>query len=360
MTPMTRYNVGVVGAGIGRQHIDAFRSLPDQFTVTAICDIDNAKGHDAAKDYSIPRAFSDFTEFCRCDDIDIIDLCTPSYLHFSQIHEAVAAGKHVICEKPVAASLQEVDDLLALERNSDTRIMPIYQYRFGHGVQKLKFLMERNLAGRAYLTTVETCWRRRPPYYLVPWRGKWDTELGGALLTLAIHAHDILLYVLGPVKHVFARTATRVNPIETEDCVSASLEMADGSLASLSVTTGSSQEISRHRFCFSGLSAESHTHPYRNTSDPWTFNGDTPELSKKLADALKDFVPQPDGFSGQFFRFHQALQQKIKLPVTLHDARASLELITALYHSSRTGQAVELPIGSEHPLYGGWLPTDIP
>ena len=353
---MTQYTVGVVGAGIGRQHIDAFQTLPEQFTVTAICDIDSTKGNDTAEDYAIPRVFSDFTECCRCDDIDIVDLCTPSYLHFSQIHEAVTAGKHVICEKPVAASLQEVDELIALERSSGKRIMPIYQYRFGHGVQKLKFLMEQDLAGKAYLTTVETCWRRRPPYYLIPWRGKWDTELGGALLTLAIHAHDILLYVLGPVKSVFARTATRVNPIETEDCVSASLKMADGSLASLSVTTGSSEEISRHRFCFSGLSAESHTHPYRNTFDPWIFHGDTPESAEKIETALGDFVPQPERFVGQFLRFYEALEHNTTLPVTLHDARASLELITAMYYSSQTGRNVVLPITPEHPKYVGWRP----
>src|SRR5437762_7532546 len=116
------------------------------------------------------------------------------------------------------------------------------------GAQKLKFLIERGIAGRAYLTIAETLWRRRPPYYAVPWRGKWRTELGGALVTLAIHAHDLLYYMLGPARSVFVRTATMVNPIETEDTAAASLEMADGSLCTLAVTTGSSHEISRHRF----------------------------------------------------------------------------------------------------------------
>jgi len=354
---MTKLHVGVVGVGIGRQHIDAYHALSDQFEVVAICDLDEAKGKETAEHYQISRLFSDFTEFCHCDDLDVIDLCTPSYLHFSQTKEALAAGKHVICEKPIAGSLQAVDELIALERGSGKRVMPIYQYRFGHGVQKLQFLREQGLAEKTYLTTIETLWRRRAPYYSVPWRGKWDTEMGGALLTLAIHAHDILTYVLGPIKRVFARTTTRVNPIETEDCVSASLEMADGSLASLSVTTGSSQEISRHRFCFSGFSAESHTAPYRNTSEPWIFTGDTPEMVEKIDETLKDFAPLPEGFTGQFFRFYEALRHDAASPVTLHDARMSLELITALYSSSRTNQPVELPIGPNHPMYGGWLPS---
>jgi len=68
------------------------------------------------------------------------------------------------------------------------------------------------------------------------------------MFTLAIHTHDVMTYILGPVRNVFARMATLVNSIETEDCVSASLEMGDGSLCSLSVTTGSAQPITRHRF----------------------------------------------------------------------------------------------------------------
>jgi predicted dehydrogenase len=190
----------------------------------------------------------------------------------------------------------------------------------------------------------------------VPWRGKWETELGGALVTLASHAHDLLYYVLGPIKSVFARITTLVNPIETEDCISASLKMADGSLVSLSVTTGSAAQISRHRFCFSGLTAESNTEPYRNTSDPWTFTGDSPELVEQIKEALSRFVPMPEGFSGQFYRFSEALQYNSEFPVTLTDSRASLELITAIYDSAQTSQVVNLPIGSEHPKYAGWQP----
>lgn len=234
--------------------------------------------------------------------------------------------------------------------------MPIFQYRFGHGLQKLKYLLEQGLGGTAYTATVETAWRRRAAYYDVPWRGKWKTELGGALLGHAIHAHDMLCYIGGPMKSVYARVATRVNPIEVEDCASVSVEMADGSLTSLSVTLGSPQEITRHRFAFSGFSAESNTRPYSNSGDPWTFTGDTPELEARIEEVLSRFTPLPEGFAGQFYRFHQALQQGSELPVTLQDARAALELISAAYHSARTNQSVDLPIGHAHPTYAGWLP----
>ncbi len=209
------------------------------------------------------------------------------------------------------------------------------------------------------MTTAETLWRRRPAYYAVPWRGKWQTELGGALLTLAIHAHDLIYYLLGPARNVFARTATLVNPIETEDSVSASLEMADGSLCSLSVTTGSAQEISRHRFCFSNLTAESNLQPYRNTSEPWTFSADSSETEQQIAETLNRFTPQPEHYVGQFSRFYHALHCQSALPVTLADARAALELITAVYYAARTHQAIDLPIDSAHPYYTCWNPSPL-
>lgn len=349
-----RLRIGVVGSGIGRGHVEAFQSLPDQFSVQAICDVDESKARALASEFSIPRLTTDITELCRMDDLDVIDICTPSHLHYEQVLLALDARKHVICEKPVAGSLKQVDELVVAEKKSGQRVMPIFQFRFGHGAQKLKFLIDEGIAGRAYLTTAETAWRRKADYYAVPWRGKWETELGGPMVTLAIHAHDLVHYIVGPARSVFACTATLVNPIETEDCVAASLEMADGSLCALAVTTGSAQQISRHRFCFRNLTAESHTQPYSNTSDPWKFTGDSPEFQQRIDETLTRFIPLPEGFAGQFYRFYHALQDNSALPVTLADARASLEVITAVYYAAHTRQVVDLPIDRDHPWYAGW------
>jgi predicted dehydrogenase len=350
-----RLRVGVVGSGVGQAHIRASQNLPDQFEVVVLCGTKEAKTRDLAARYGIPRFSIDIGELYHMDDLDVIDLCTPSNQHVEQVQRALAVGKHVVCEKPVAGSLKEVDELIRAEAASEGRVMPIFQRRFGRGVQKLKFLIEQGVAGRAYLATVETAWRRRAEYYAT-WHGRWETELGGALVTLAVHAHDVLTYVVGPPGRVLAHAVTLVNPIETEDCVSASLEMADGSLASLSVTTGSAVQITRHRFCFSNLVAESNVEPYQNTTDPWTFAGDSPELDRRIEETLARFVPLPEDFEGQFYHLYQALQNNTALPVTLADARASLELITAIYHSARTGQVVQLPIGKDHPGYNGWKP----
>ncbi|MFN8471159.1 MAG: Gfo/Idh/MocA family oxidoreductase [Anaerolineae bacterium] len=353
-----KIRVGVAGLGIGRSHLEGYQCLPDLFDVVAVADLNLDRARETAEEFHVPRVYASLDDLCAQDDLEVIDICTPSFLHAPNVRQVVAAGKNAISEKPVAGSLKEVDELIALEQASGCRIMPIFQYRFGHGAQKLKLLIEAGVAGRPYLTTVETAWRRRPEYYAVPWRGKWATELGGPIVTLAIHNHDLLTYLLGPARRVFAHAKTLVNAIETEDTLTATVEMADGSLASLAVTTGSSHEISRHRFCFSGLVAESNTRPYTSTHEPWTFIGDTPEIDAQIQETLQRFEPLPERFPGQFYRFYHALRDSAPLPVTLQDARASLELITALYYSVDTGQDVELPIGPDHPYYGGWAPQE--
>jgi predicted dehydrogenase len=277
-------------------------------------------------------------------------------LHFPQAMAALAAGKQVICEKPLVGSLSEIDQLTIAETRARGRIMPVFQYRFGNGLQKARRVIELGLAGKPYLATVETAWLRGAKYYSVPWRGRFETELGGALLTHAIHSHDILTYLMGDVASVFARTATRVNEIEVEDCAVASLVMKSGALASLAATLGSAKEISRLRLCFEHVTFESSLAPYAPGDDPWQIIATSSEAEARIAKALEGFPFVPSRFEGLMAAYHRALETDGPLPVTLQDARRSLELITALYHAAETGMPVALPIGKEHPKYGGWRP----
>lgn len=351
---MDKLRVGVVGAGIGKSHVEAYKKLPEWFEVRVLCDLNVARARGVADEFGIARVASDVQELYGDDELDVIDICTPSFLHYAQTLEALDAGKHVICEKPVAGSLKEADALIAAEANSSKRVMPIFQYRFGGGLQKLKYLQEQGITGRAFLATSETAWRRKQAYYDVPWRGKWKTELGGALVTLAIHAQDAVQFILGQARTIAAQTATLVNPIETEDSATVSIQMADGALVSMSVTTGSAVEISRQRYCFENLVAESNLRSYTFTGNDWTFNGDTPEIDAEIARALETFETPYEGREAQFYRFARALENGTPLPVTLQEARASLEWLTAIYYSAQTQQFVTLPLWREHPMYDGW------
>ena len=173
----------------------------------------------------------------------------------------------------------------------------------------------------------------------------------------AIHAHDLLTVALGPVRRVSARIASRVNPIETEDCAAILFEMASGALVTSSVTLGAASEISRLRFCFSELTAQSGLEPYRPASEPWTFEARDPARQAAIDSALAAWKPHEEGFALLFALCHRALEGSAPPPVTIADARASLELVTAIYHAAATGRTVELPLGADHPGYRAWLPS---
>jgi predicted dehydrogenase len=132
------------------------------------------------------------------------------------------------------------------------------------------------------------------------------------------------------------------------------LEFASGALATSSVTLGSHPEISRLRFCFDGLTAESGLAPYNPGHEPWRFMHDDAAGQERIDRALDDFAPLPERFVGLFLRLHNALAGDAPLPVTIDDAARSIELLSAAYYSVLTGAAVELPIPPAHPFYGGW------
>ncbi|UXN70358.1 Gfo/Idh/MocA family oxidoreductase [Devosia neptuniae] len=354
---MTRkLRVGLIGAGIAQRHLAGYNWNKDLFEVPVLCSLDEDRGRQAVAEFGVGEYTSDVETLFARDDLDVIDICTPPDSHFALSKRAIEAGKHVICEKPLFGSIADVDAMSEIVGKTDRKFMPIFQYRYGTGLQKLKRLIELGLAGRPFLTTVETHWWRGPAYYEVPWRGKWASELGGGLLGHAIHAHDMLNYVHGACAEIFAHGATLVNKIEVEDTMTLSVKMANGSLAALSMTLGSRKEISRLRFCFSDMVAESILEPYTMGRDPWTFIAGTPEHQARIDAALAEHQVTEDGYTRQFELFHEAVMTGGEPPVTLEDARNSLALVTAAYHSQRTGQPSQLPITPAHPLYGSWLP----
>ena len=351
-----RLKVGVVGGGIGVAHIKAYKSLPDLYDLVAFCDLDPSKGEKVAAENGITYTTTSFEELLA-RDLDIVDITTPPSLHFPMATKALKAGRNVVLEKPFVSSLAEADALAETEKASGKRLSPIFQYRFANGIRQFLHLRARGFVGKAYAATVETHWRRTPAYYDVPWRGKWKTELGGALTGHAIHNHDMLTHLLGPIRSVYARTATRVNKIETEDCAALALELADGTPVTLSVTLGGETEISRLRFYFEGLTVESNHSPYNAGTAPWAFVADDAARQKAIEAAVAEVEFLPESNAGQFFHLHRALTEGGPLPVSIADARPSIELLTAAYFSARTGTAVVLPIGRDHPFYGGWLPA---
>ena len=312
------------------------------FDVAACCDIAADKAQAFAKRYGIKSVEAEFSKVLARADVDVVSICTPPMLHFAMVTEALAAGKHVICEKPLTSSLALADEIIAAEVRSKGRVMPVFQYRFGTGFLRVRHLIRSGLLGKAYIASAETAWRRGPDYYKVPWRGKFATELGGVLLTQAIHIHDLFLDLVGPAAAITGFKTTRVNPIEVEDCAAASLRLADGSLASLTATLGSMRPTTRLRLCFERGTIERLAQDQEAifpAREPWEVYAPDETTRVELLAKMNEIGPSKhDFFARQFELFHGALKSGGPFPVTLQDARRSLELITGLFQCGRVGR----------------------
>lgn len=350
------HSVCIVGAGIGAAHLAGFAQLPELFTVHSICDLDEARGKALAATQPGVGFTTDLAGVLANPEIEFVDICLPPHLHFKVCMQALEAGKKVICEKPLVGSLAEADQLAAKLAETCGFLSPVFQYRFGLGMSQLQALMAAGLAGRPYVGTLETHWDRPASYYDIPWRGTWAGEQGGALLGHAIHIHDLLPAVLGPVASVYADVATRVNDIEVEDCAALSIRMESGALVTSSVTLGCAENISRMRLMFEGFTVESDHAPYSLAEKGWRFVARAPTTQGQIDAVLATVENPPIGYAGMFTAIAEALTGADSAYVTLEDGRRSLEFVTAVYASARAGQTVALPLTADHPMYGGWMP----
>lgn len=354
--PGDAVTVAIIGAGIGREHLAAYQQLPDRFEVTTICDLDTARANKLAAKAPNSIVTADFDDVLA-SDVDLVDICLPPHLHLEACLAALDAGKAVICEKPLVASLAEADQLAERVAATGGFLSPVFQYRYGLGTAQFKALEAAGLIGSPHVATLETHWNRSSAYYAVDWRGTWATERGGAMLGHAIHIHDLVTHLLGPVAEVFAMLDTRVNDIEVEDCASVSMRMASGALATSSVTLGAAHDTSRLRLVCQRATVESSHEPYAPAAAAWTFTARNPKRQAEIDAVIAEVGGDAAiGYVGMFTAIADALDGRPGREVTLDDGRRSLEFVTAVYSSARRGESESLPILPSHALYESWLP----
>jgi len=350
-------NIAILGAGIGREHLAALRGLTDMFHVAAVVDRDLARIEEIREGDNF-AGLSDIAQALADPAIDVIDICLPPHLHVPVTLQALAAGKHVICEKPLATSMADIDAITAAAQQAGRHVFPVFQYRWGPSLAQLRHLIDQGLCGALHTAALETHWSRGADYYAMPWRGTWEGERGGAVLGHAIHNHDLLTHIAGDIASLSAMTATRVNKIETEDCAVISFKMTSGALCTSNITLGAAGDETRLRFVFEHLTATSGTAPYAPGAVPWTFTARDEKGQADIDTAVAKAPPEPVGFAGFFTQIGHALKGQPHTSVMLKDGAASVALVTAIYHAARTGARVTFPLPDTHPLYAGWLPNE--
>ena len=236
MTEKLRF--GIVGYGvIGELHAKAIRSLPDAQLVAG-ADIVPEKIHKLAEQYSV-APYANAQEMYAKEQLDIVTICTPSGMHGEHAIEAMRAGCHVIVEKPMEITLTAIEKMLRVQQETGRKLAVISQHRFDNATQQIRKLVDEQAFGRLVLGNALIPWWRSQKYYdSGAWRGTWELDGGGVLMNQSIHSIDLLQWLMGRVKSIYAYTDTLVHHMETEDVAVAVLRFANGALGTIAATTG--------------------------------------------------------------------------------------------------------------------------
>lgn len=219
----------IIGAGnIAKIYVQAFAAIPDA-QVTVICNRTESTGRPLAQQAGADWV-PDYQSAVQRADVDAVVIATPSGFHAEPAIAAAQAGKHLLVEKPLDITLTRADSIIHAAEAAGVVLACVFPLRFGEGPRQAKAALEAGRLGKLTLADVYVKWYRPPAYYQNPWRGRWPTDGGGALMNQAIHNIDLVQWLAGPVREVVGRTATLVHNIETEDTAAALLTFASGAL----------------------------------------------------------------------------------------------------------------------------------
>jgi UDP-N-acetyl-2-amino-2-deoxyglucuronate dehydrogenase len=224
------YKTAIIGCGaIAPLHAEALQSC-ELTSLSVVMDIDQERAVSTAKKFNCDFE-TDYTALLAREDIHVIHICTPHYLHASMAIEALKAGKHVLLEKPVALSREEAHEMQQVAEKHGVQIGVVYQNRYNPSSQIIKDYLERDALGKLMGIRAILTWKRDKAYYSsAEWRGKWNTEGGALLINQAIHTLDLMQWFGGEPVEVKGAAAnhTLEGIIEAEDTAHAVMTFAGG------------------------------------------------------------------------------------------------------------------------------------
>ncbi len=357
----------IIGTGaIAGAHASAVAALGERSTLASAVDVDADRARDFAERHGIPAWGTDLaTALAGGPDgvgaPDLAHVCTPPGTHVPIAIQCLEAGTAVLLEKPPALSLAEVDRLLEVSEATGTPVSVVFQHRFGAGARRARRLLGSDAPeglGRPLVATCETLWFRPDAYFEVPWRGRWDVEGGGPTMGHGIHQFDLLLSLLGGWDEVTALAGRLARPTATEDVSMAVVRFTDGAMASITNSLLSPRETSVVRVDSERATVEVE-HLYGYTDEHWRVTpapGHDAVAHAWEADVAETARTAPgtvaSGHTAQLTAILDALDAGQAPPVSLREARDTLELVAAIYASAFTGAVVRRgDIGPGHPFY---------
>jgi len=339
---MKTYRAALVGTGaIGEAHVRAVEATQGRVKLEAAVDIDPARVAEFCRRNGISKVYTDYALMLKEVRPDFVFVATPPAQHAPMSIAAMEAGAWAFCEKPLCGSLAELDLIQESERRTGCYTACIFQMRFASSTAHLRRLADSGQLGRPLVGVCNTLWYRDAAYYNVPWRGRWDTELGGPTMGLGIHEMDHFLHLFGDWKDVRAVAATLDRSIEVEDVSMAIVTFVSGALGSIVNSALSPRQETYLRLDYQRATVEL-KHLYGYTRDNWVLTPVPPAQDDNLLQTWQSFPVEVGSTHGAQLNAFVLDRDAGREPLTSgEEARKTIELLTAIYKSAFTGEIVK-------------------
>ena len=231
-----KLHIGVIGAsGMGQSHMKGIVNHKDA-VLEAICDIDTTALEQAALKFNISKAKTDYRDIISDSAIDAVVIVTPDQLHLEMVTAALNAGKHVLCEKPMALTTEQCEQMLLCQKQSSCQLMVGQVCRYTPGFLKAKELIEKGLIGELFFVESEYAHNYENARGEDDWR---VTPLRDGFIGGGCHAVDLLRWIAGDPDEVFAYANHKcLKDWPTNDCTAALYQFPNGVIGKVFVSTG--------------------------------------------------------------------------------------------------------------------------
>jgi predicted dehydrogenase len=192
---MQKIRIGIIGTGVGiRTHLSGFRLHNDDAEIVAICGSSKERSQEFATKHNIPIACADYKELCELDNVDLVCVTPPNRFHFEAVKYAMSKGKHIICEKPLSANMEEVNELVNEVRNYDKIAVVSHQLRYNPYIKKIKEMITTGELGNV----LHVRFHQTGSGFANPntsWMWSFDGDEGGGVrLAMASHFNDLMQF----------------------------------------------------------------------------------------------------------------------------------------------------------------------
>lgn len=340
MTEAKKLRVGIIGAGSIAEACHLPGYIKNDFVqLAAFADPEPARHKEMYRAFPEMKGYAHFKDMLAAEKLDVVSVCTPNKYHCAATLAALESKCHVLCEKPIATTLKEADQMIEAAKKARRKLMVGFTHRLFRGPQRCHDLLQEKALGKPFMIRVRFAHGGPfPGWAKSDWFYKKDDAAGGAMLDMGIHAIDLCLWLFGPITRVSAKAATLIRKIEVDDNALLLLEFKSGALGYIEVGWTSKPG-------FSGLEI------YGTEGSLICDYAKGLKLCGGKASAGKDSVynwkiiesrPTDGGWASEIGHWINVVRGEEKLSMTGKDGRDALEVALAAYKSSETGKAISI------------------